>query len=182
MTQFWRVLLTIAAGVGLIVFIGLPLYVVPRVDEVRESDAILVLGPPMDERLALAEQLRDEGFADEIVVSVQPSGGQTAHDLAICRDGEAICEVPDPFTTRGEVLLMSEQVSGSDAPSVIVLTTTPHVARTRYIFDKCYPGEFLVVAAGKPQTIAGWAHQYAYQSMAFAKALIEPCPDVAIDR
>ena len=63
----------------------------------------------MDERLALAEQLRDEGFADEIVVSVQPSGGQTAEDLAICREGQVDLRGPDPFTTRGEVLLMSEQ-------------------------------------------------------------------------
>ena len=96
MTQFWRVLVTVVAGIGLVVLIGLPLYVFPRRRRGAPSDAILVLGPPMDERLALAEQLRDEGFADEIVVSVQASGGQTAEDLAICRDGEAICEVADP--------------------------------------------------------------------------------------
>ena len=47
--------------------------------------------------------------------------------------------VADPSTTRGEVLLMSEQGSGAD--SVIVVTSTPHVMRTRYIFGKCYPGE-----------------------------------------
>ena len=36
---------------------------------------------------------------------------------------------------------------------MIVVTTTPHVARTRYIFDKCYPGEFTVVAAGSPKRL-----------------------------
>ena len=71
---------------------------------------------------------------------MQASGGQTAQDIALCEDEGVTCEVADPSTTRGEVLLMSEQAR-AEAPSVIVVTTTPHVARTRYIFGKCYPGE-----------------------------------------
>ena len=72
--------------------------------------------------------------------------------------------------------------AGSEAPSVIVVTSTPHVARTRYIFAKCYPGEFTVVAAEQPDTLAEWAHAVRYQSIAFGKALVEPCPDAASTR
>ena len=134
----------------------------------------------MDERIALAEQLRDEGFADEIVVSVQPSGGQTAEDLAICREGEAICEVPDPFTTRGEVLLMSEQREGvgrtvGDRRDVHPARRA-HALHLRQVLSRASsrssPPE-------QPQSHREWAHQYAYQSVAFGKALVEPCPDVA---
>ena len=180
--HLWIMLLTLAAVAVPVALIGLPLYVFPAVDEVQPSDAILVLGPPMDERLELAERLREEGFADEMVVSVQSSGGQTAEDVALCADDQVTCEVADPSTTRGEVLLVSERATGVEAPSVIIVTSTPHVARTRYIFAKCYPGEFTVVAAEQPDTLAEWAVQYAYQSVAFGKALVEPCPDAASTR
>lgn len=166
------VVIAAAGAVALIVLAGLPLYVFPPADEVTRSDAILVLGPPMDERLSLAERLRDEGIADSIVVSTQPSGGQTAADLEICDEPGVTCAVSDPYATRGEVLLAPAGFSAS----VIVITSTPHVSRTRYIFSKCYTGEFVVVGVDTPLSFAEWAQQYAYQSAAFVKALFEPCP------
>lgn len=175
MRSGWSALLSIAAGFWLIVLVGLPLYVFPHVDDVAPSDTAYVLGPPMEERLELAERLRDEGLAERIAVSVQASGGQTEEDLAICREEGVTCAVADPSTTRGEVLLMTE--IAAEAPSLIVITSTPHVARTRYIFAKCYPGDVKVVAAGRPESLAGWTSQYVYQSLAFVKAFVEPCPE-----
>jgi hypothetical protein len=175
MRSGWSALLSIAAGFWLIVLLGLPLYVFPHVDEVAPSDTAYVLGPPMDVRLELAERLRDEGLAERIAVSVQASGGQTAEDLAICREEGVTCAVADPSSTRGEVLLMTE--IAPESPSLIVITSTPHVARTRYIFAKCYAGDVKVVAAGRPESLAGWTSQYVYQSLAFVKALVEPCPE-----
>lgn len=168
----WSGLLTVLAGFWLIVVTGLPLYVFPPADPVGKSDVALVLGPPMQARLDLAEQLRDEGLVDRIVISVQASGGQTAQDTALCDDEGVTCVVADPSTTRGEVLLMSEQ----DADSVIVVTSAPHVMRTRYIFGKCYPGEVAVVSAEQPGSLSAWTSQYVYQSFAFVKALLQPCP------
>ena len=176
MTRAWSIALTIFAGFWLIVLAGLPLYVFPPVSQLSHSDVALVLGPPMDERLALAEELRDEGLVDEIVVSVQASGGQAAKDLAICREGRAACEVADPHTTRGEVRMMRERASDGAAPSLIVVTQAAHVARTRYLFAKCYPGEVTVVAAGGPESLSEWTSQYVYQSLAFVKAMLERCP------
>jgi hypothetical protein len=163
----WAAALPVVAGVWLVVLAGLPLYVFPEVDEVPPSATVLVLGPPMQARLDLAERLRDEGLAERIVVSVQASGGQTAQDLAICQHVGVRCEVADPSTTRGEVLLAGA-VSSAARP-MIVVSSTPHVARTRYIFAKCYPGEVTVVAAGQPATLSGWAYQYVYQSFAVVK-------------
>lgn len=177
MSRGWSVALTIVAGFWLIVLVGLPLYVFPPVDPVSRTDVVLVLGPPMQPRLDLAEQLRDEGLADQIVVSVQASGGQTAQDLAICQEDDVTCVVADPSTTRGEVLVMNELASGAQAPSVIVVTSIPHVVRTRYLFAKCYPGEVTVIAAEQPDSLSGWTSQYAYQSAAFVKALVQPCPE-----
>ena len=175
--RVWSGVLTVLAGFWLIVVVGLPLYVFPPVDSVEKSDVALVLGPPMQARLDLAEQLRDEGVVDRIVISVQASGGQTAKDIPLCEDAGVTCVVAEPSTTRGEALLMSEQGSGAD--SVIVVTSTPHVTRTRYIFDKCYPGEVTVVSAEQPGSLSAWASAYVYQSFAFVKAMLEPCADVA---
>ena len=176
MRSAWSALLTVAAGFWLIVLVGLPLYVFPPADEVPPSDAVFVLGPPMEERLALAELLRDEGIADRIVVSVQASGGQTAADTALCREEGVTCAVADPSSTRGEVLLMNELAPAGETPSVIVVTSVPHVARTRYLFGKCYPGEVAVVAAEAPESLQAWASQYLYQTLSFVKAFVEPCP------
>lgn len=176
MRHGWSALLTVAAGFWLIVLVGLPLYVFPAVQDATTSDAVLILGPPMQERLDLAERLRDEGLAERIVVSVQASGGQTADDLPICDEPDVTCAVADPSTTRGEVLLMTELAGAGEAPSLIVVTSTPHIARTRYIFGKCYPGRVTVVPAEQPASLEEWTSQYVYQSLAFMKALVEPCP------
>lgn len=177
----WSALLTVVAGFWLIVLVGLPLYVFPASDDLSPSDVAYVLGPPMDERLAIAEALRDDGLVDQIVVSVQASGGQTAQDLEICDDPGVTCAVADPSTTRGEELLLTELAPGT-SPSLIVITSTPHVARTRFIFEKCYPGEVAVVAAERPESLEAWTSQYLYQSLAFVKAVVEPCPDSADGR
>lgn len=168
----WSGALTVFAAFWLIVLVGLPLYVFPPAGPVPHSDVVLVLGPPMQQRLDLAEQLRDEGLADRIVISVQASGGQTAQDIAPCQDTGVTCIVADPSTTRGEVRLMNDQA----APSVIVVTSTPHVARTRYLFAKCYPGEVTVVSAEQPSSLSEWTSAYVYQSFAFLKAALESCP------
>ena len=175
MKHGWSAVLTIAAGFWLIVLVGLPLYVFPPVDEPTSSDMAYVLGPPMDARLELAERLRDQGIVERIAVSVQASGGQTADDIALCREEGVMCAVADPFTTRGEVLLMQEMAG--ETPSLIVITSTPHVARARFLFAKCYPGEVEVIGVGRPETLAGWTSQYVYQSLAFVKAFAQPCPE-----
>ena len=176
--RFWATVLTIVAAFWIVALAGLPVYVFPQVDEVPKSEAVFVLGPPSDARLALAQQLRDGGFAERIVISVQPANGQTAENIALCREDGVVCKVADPYTTRGEVLMMTEQ----RAASVIVVTAMPHMARTRYLFDKCYPADFTVVAAERPSAIALWAYQYVYQSLAFVKAVFQPCAGEALDR
>ena len=171
-----QTLLTVLAGFWLIVLLGLPLYVFPPVDEVGKSDAVFVLGPPMDARLELAERLRDEGLADRIVISVQAVRRPDRAGHRALREEDVTCEVADPFDHARRGAPDERAASGAEAPSVIVVTTAPHVARTRYMFGKCYPGEVTVVSAEQPATLSAWASQYVYQSVAFVKALLEPCP------
>ncbi len=77
-----------------------------------------------------------------------------------------------PAKTR----LLRQYAAAHETGKTVVVTFTPHVARTRYIFAKCYPGDVTVVGADIDLTPLDWAYEYAYQSAAFVKAWFSPCP------
>lgn len=162
----------IAGSVGIAAAIAL--YVYPPESAPPESaDVIYVIGPPTRERIALAEQLRDEGVADDILISVPVEGAQSADELSVCRRDGVQCEHPEPFTTEGEMMLLREEY-GADATAVIV-TFTPHVSRTRFIATECGVNDATVVAAPDRITLGGWLYQFAYQTGGFVKAALTAC-------
>lgn len=155
---------------------GLPLYVFPPAAEPAPADLVYVIGPPAPARTDLQEQLLDEGLAPRGLISVAPPGGSdAASDIPACRDPRIVCLTPEPFTTAGEARLLRRYAADHGVERTIVITFTPHVARTRYIFDTCYPGEVTVVAVDPHLTPWEWVYQYAYQTGAFAKAILAPC-------
>lgn len=165
---------------ALFVLAGLPLYVFPPAAPVPRADVVQVLGPALDDRIALARQLVDEGYADRILVSVPPPG-EPASDPGFCDEPRFTCAVPDPYTTDGETVLLELYAREHGVDSAIVLTETGHVSRARYIYDTCYPGEATVVEVPTDRSLAWLVWTYAYQSGAYLKAFLTPCaptPDV----
>lgn len=163
---------------ALAVVAGLPLYVFPPAASVRQADLIYVIGPPTPPRIALAERLAADGVADAMLVSVSPAADSIrypASELPLCAEPRATCETPKPFTTKGEALLLSQYARGRSLDETVVITFTPHVARTRYIFEKCYDGDVSVMGVDQDMNLGDWIYQYAYQSAAFVKAWITPC-------
>ena len=173
--RLWTTAVSVAVAVAAIALAGLPVYVFPPVDPVTDADLIYVIGPPTAGRIALEESLRDEGVADAALVSVPLDGEQSAANLDICGDTAVDCEHPEPFTTKGEAAMLAAYAPAHGVDRTIVITFTPHVARTRYIFDTCCPGEVTVVAVDPHLTPWEWVYQYAYQTGAFAKAVLAPC-------
>lgn len=171
--------LGILTVIVLVSVIGLPLYVFPADPTPLPADLIYVIGPPTATRIADAESLREQGIADEVLVSVPPSGPDSAEELTYCWRAYVTCRTPDPFTTRGEAALLSDYASARD--TVIVLTYTPHVLRTRYIFDTCANAEVTVVPVDERLNLTRWIYNYAYQTAAFAKAWIVGCADPHAD-
>ena len=153
--------------------IGLPLYVFPAVPAAPKADFLSVIGPPTATRIADAESLRDQGIADEVLVSVPASGPESADELAYCWRAYVTCRTPDPFTTRGEAAMLDAYAT--DGESVIVLTYTPHVLRTRYIFGACADADVTVIPVDESLNLSRWIYNYAYQTAAFAKAWIVGC-------
>ncbi|WP_341577693.1 YdcF family protein [Microbacterium schleiferi] len=171
--------LGILAIIALVAVIGLPLYVFPADPPAPNADLIYVIGPPTATRIADAESLRDQGIADQVLVSVPPSGPDSAGELAYCWRAYVTCRTPNPFTTRGEAAML--QAYASDGDTVIVLTYTPHVLRTRYIFDTCADADVTVIPVDERLNLSRWIYNYAYQSAAFAKAWILGCADPPAD-
>lgn len=161
---------------------GLPLYVFPQRDEPRRVDAVIVLGPPLsidreNPRFVVGERLVEAGHAEVLVVSVDSFGIDSAENIAPCHESRpyrVICATPEPFTTEGEAILTAELAAAHGWESVLVVTSTYHVARARFLFERCFAGEVLVADDGLEIDALQWVNQYLYQSAAFVKALLLP--------
>lgn len=162
--------------------LGVFLFVAPPRDTPARVDVVFVLAPAYD-RLATAEQLMDEGYADTLAVSSPPNDeGKPAP--AICHEERAyavICFDPDPVTTQGEARALQRLSVEHGWHSANVVTSQFHVTRARVLLQRCYEGELDVVPywqnmpiLGLPHLRGSWAYHYAYETAAFAKVLLNP--------
>lgn len=161
---------------------GLPVFVFPPQGDPTNADLVFVIGPPEQQRLALAAAVRAVDVHAPLLISVSDSRaghGEQRFDasaLEVCRGRGVTCASPDPFTTAGESRLLRHYAAAHETRKTVVITFTPHVARTRYIFAKCYAGDVTVVGVDTDMTLLDWAYEYAYQGAAFVKAWFSPCP------
>lgn len=161
------------AAVAVVVVAGLPVYVFPYADDVQSADLVYVIGPPAEQRLKAAQRLRDQGVAERILVSVALKGEHSARELKICREPDVICAHPEPFTTAGEAAMLNDYAGANE--DVVIITYTPHVARTRFIFERCFDGKTFVDPVRRSLSLTDWGYQYLYQTSGFVKAWVTGC-------
>lgn len=163
--------LVIAGALG-----GLPVYVHPQVDALRRADAIVILGGPSYSNIPFGLDLAAKGWAPTVVVS-NPNGSNDQWLTDYCAShppGIAIqCFIPDPPTTRGEGLELHRLAVQYHWHTVIVVTWLPHVSRARFVLQHCFDGDLIVVASPTHLSPLGWAYQYAYQTVGYARALFQ---------
>ncbi|WP_170297028.1 YdcF family protein [Agromyces salentinus] len=170
-------LVSLLGAAALVAGIGAPVYVFPPVAAVPErADAVFILGPARAERFELARQLIDDGVVDRMVVSVPADVLESPRETGRYRNcnlpgGDVTCVDAEPSTTRGEARMLASLAAEQGWERVIVITRTPHIVRTRVLFDRCFDGDLAVIDSREPITLAGWAREYAYQTAAFAKVL-----------
>lgn len=169
--------LTLQTMIGVAAVAGYGPYVDPPAEAIGDADLIYVIGPPVKERIAAERELRAAGVADRTLVSVGLTGWYTDEKLPVCREPQVDCVHPRPFTTKGEIAYLEEYAKEHDVKRTVILTFTPHVARTRYILDKCYDGDAVVVAVDQDLRLGDWIAQFGYQTFAFLKAWLTPCSD-----
>jgi uncharacterized SAM-binding protein YcdF (DUF218 family) len=164
-----------AALGGLLVWVllGLPFFVFPTVDAVpKHADVILVLGPPVPDRVDVAERLLAEHRVSTALVSVPGEQAQW-HVEALCARSDVICFKPDPSTTRGEARALRKYTAERGWTSAVVTTMPAHIARARSIVGRCFSGRVSMVADAEGP-FGGIAYQYAYQTAATVKSWFLP--------
>jgi uncharacterized SAM-binding protein YcdF (DUF218 family) len=194
----WVLLIGLATFTGA----GFPVYVHPRTDPLQTADAIVILAGYGDaERRAYGFSLHEEGWAPNVVLSNPSDRSQPRYSTMMidrwCSNTDwgvgpeststreargwppatKFCPNPQPPTTLGEARALRELAAQHGWHSVIVVTSRPHVARARMIFERCFQGD--VVMSASPVRIPPdrWVYEYVYQTMAFFKALLTPAVD-----
>ena len=164
-------LLLIAAVIG-----GLPVYVRPQVDPLRHADAIFVLGGEGFNRYPFGVDLGTQGWAPKVVLS--NPGIHEEWLTKACntpRPGiEVDCFVPDPPTTLGEGRELRRLAERYRWRSVIVVTFTPHISRARFILQRCFDGELIMVASPTHISLLDWPVEYVYQTSGYVRAALQP--------
>ena len=172
-TQVRRVGLLGLGGLLVWAIVGLPFFVFPAVDPVpRHADAVLVLGPPVHERVEVAERLLAERRVSEALVSV-PYDWVPPETAALCARPRVTCFDPSPRTTRGEARALRRFAEERGWRSVVVTSMPAHLARAREIVGRCFDGRVAMVA-DREGPYLGWPYQYAYQTAATVKSWFLP--------
>ncbi|GAA4471115.1 YdcF family protein [Rhodococcus olei] len=156
---------------------GVPAYVRPQVDPLRPADVVVVLGGADWSRYPYGIELAQNGWAPQVVFS-NPAGTRDDWMTQVCAaphpDFELHCFVPDPPTTRGEAQELSRLAKQFHWHHLIVVTFTPHISRARYILERCFDGELTMVASSGEVSAPRWVYEYAYQTVGFVKAVLQP--------
>jgi hypothetical protein len=154
-------------------------FTLPPASQVKEVDLDYVIGAPMPERISAAESLLSKASSGALLASVSPPTSHsrtTATRMPICDQERVLCKSPEPMTTKGEALMLEDYARTHHVHKVAVITFTPHVARTRYIFARCAPDlDVQVIGVDEHLSLGDWVYQFGYQTTAFVKAAATPC-------
>lgn len=123
------VLLVILVGLGAVVW-----YAVPRDDDPREPDAVVVLGGAGAERAELGIALADRYDAELVLSSSAAIFGEWQGRSC---DVDAICFEPFPANTAGEAENVARLADEHGWDHVTVATSDFHTSRSRYLFRQC---------------------------------------------
>lgn len=156
---------------------GVPAYVRPQVDQPRRADAVLILSGPYHGRYPFGVELAGRGWAPNLVIS-NPGGADNPRLTDLCAtqrpDIAVHCFVPDPPTTKGEGRELRRLAEKYGWHTVIVVTFRPHISRARFILERCFDGDLVMVPGPSRISAARWAFEYLYQSAGYVRAVLQP--------
>jgi len=156
------------------------LFVHPFVDQPRQADAVVVLGPGLNgERLREGVQLMRKGVGKVLLISEPDDRGWSAGNrLCSGRSSfKVVCFHAAPFTTRGEAEKVAALSTRYHWRSVVVVTSTYHVSRVRLLYERCFAGKVDVVGADPKASPAEWAGHIVHEwgGLAHARLIARSC-------
>ncbi|WP_415678147.1 YdcF family protein [Tsukamurella hominis] len=175
-----RRLIACALILVLLAAVGIALdraYLQPKIDrELTPADAIVVLGGNPYQRFEYGIDLAERGLASQVVLSNSVGADDTRMQELCARTITGVqitCFLPEPWTTRGEAQEVQRLAAARGWEDIIVVTTTAHLERARFILERCY-GKTMQMTdfpehRGTAATVFGWG----YQSAGWLKALYQ---------
>jgi uncharacterized SAM-binding protein YcdF (DUF218 family) len=145
-----RALLLLALALVALAVASVPLFALQPDDPLpSRADAVVVLAGS-ESRLPVALDLMQRGIAPVLVVS-DPEGRDDEARRALCAAGsdrfELVCELPDPYSTRGEARLVARLAAERGWRRIVVVTSRFHLFRARRLLERCYDGELVMRGA-----------------------------------
>lgn len=169
----------------LLLFSAVPPIFLPFPSELKRADVVFVLGPATADRIEYAEALILDGFASEMLISAgNGPGPYTMRQLPVCSEERSFavhCEKSDPFTTQGEIALLSSYAQVEGWESAIVVTSPSHANRAHLYLERCFSGEATVVAGRSDLAPQDLIPEYVYQLGGYAKAIFVTTGCVSIE-
>jgi hypothetical protein len=156
---------------------GLPVYVRPQIDPLRHADAILVLGGEGWNRYPFGFELATQDWAQTLVFSWshEPKDTWVSHQCATPHPRfKVYCFTPDPPTTKGEARELRKLAANYGWRTVIVVTYRPQISRARFILERCFDGDLVMVASPAQLSPQRWAFEYVYQTAGYVRAALQP--------
>ncbi|MCS3779654.1 YdcF family protein [Tsukamurella ocularis] len=178
--RWMRRLIACALVLVLVAVVGVALdraYLQPKIDrELTPADAIVVLGGNPYDRFEYGLELAERGLSTQVVLSNSVGAADTRMQELCARTITGVqvtCFLPEPWTTRGEAQEVQRLAAARGWDDIIVVTTTAHLERARFILQRCYGRAMQMTDfpedRGTAETVFGWG----YQSAGWLKALYQ---------
>ncbi len=161
----------VIAALPLVLGLSVVPFVLPPGGSPKRADAVIVLSGDHGERLARGLELMRRGVSRTLVLDGTPDMQEVLDLCARPQPFEVVCLRPDPDSTRHEARAAGRLAADRGWRSVVVVTTTHHVARAGMLFRRCFTGTVETVGATPPY---GWrksARQVVHEWLGTAAAL-----------
>lgn len=131
------------------------LFVYPRSDRPTSADAVVVLSGDNGDRLAAGLVLMGRNVAPTLVLAGDPDFEQADRLCQPPQPFEVVCLRPAPDSTRAEARSVGALAAQRSWRHVVVVTSVPHVTRSRLLFRRCVDGAVSMVASVPPPESRG---------------------------
>ena len=131
----------------------------PGTDVPERADALIVFVGGRGERLALMNELLEDGVATHVVVAAADMD-DTSIFGRLCRSG-----LPEPYTiscvesrddTRGEAQILGRFANRQGWNEVVVVTSSYHLTRASLLLERCFRGRVAGAASSPSAGPALW--------------------------
>jgi hypothetical protein len=163
-----RWLLASATMIALFSVLSAALFIFPAKGSAKRADAVVVLDDGIGVRRAKAVRAVQAGVAPNLVISHHADRPQDCP--ANIPNITVVCFSPTDDSTKGEAAGFARIAKEHGWNSLIFVTDPPHVARSKWLISRCFPGKLGAITT--KVTNIDWPIRVVYEWAALSKAIL----------